>query len=395
MGSAEPIKKPRRLLVVSSGSMQTSVVARNAIGRLKTISEAGAFSRIEYVFFRTSANATHRVDDVLTVHDVAGEPPLATGLRKLLSYETGLRRIAAIAGDLLPEVVSVIDPFQSSVIGRLIARKHKAAFVVTLVSAYKLSYDIAGVRPMGSVSPRIAFSLERRSLAAADMILTDCDFYGRYAVSRGARPERVRVMPRYAEDVSYSTPKSFDWAHHEVAGTPITYVGRLAREKYADDLCSAWERVAISFPDQSFVVLGGGGDSERQFIDRAEAGSLRGRVRIIRGLSGPDVHAAIGSSRLVTVTHGGYALLEAALAGAPIVAYNFEWHPEVITDGETGILVPYRDSNALASGVLRLLGDPALASALGARAGEKTRERFNRHAALDALKRYYSGVYRG
>jgi starch synthase len=55
----------------------------------------------------------------------------------------------------------------------------------------------------------------------------------------------------------------------------------------------------------------------------------------------------------------GLALLEALLASRPVVATNVSSIPEIVVDGETGLLVPPDDPEALAAAVNRVLADPA------------------------------------
>ncbi|HKW43205.1 MAG TPA: glycosyltransferase family 4 protein, partial [Thermoplasmata archaeon] len=64
-------------------------------------------------------------------------------------------------------------------------------------------------------------------------------------------------------------------------------------------------------------------------------------------------------------------MLEAMSSGAPVVASDVGGIPEVIVSYENGILVPPRNSEALASAMLQLLDDPSLAARLG-RAGRAT-----------------------
>src|SRR5439155_22721199 len=61
----------------------------------------------------------------------------------------------------------------------------------------------------------------------------------------------------------------------------------------------------------------------------------------------------------------GLALLEAMLAGKPVVATRLCATPEVVADGETGLLVPPDDAEAVAEAVTTLLADPVLAAAMG------------------------------
>ena len=78
-------------------------------------------------------------------------------------------------------------------------------------------------------------------------------------------------------------------------------------------------------------------------------------------------------------------LLEAQSQGLPVVATRVSAIPELVTDGETGLLARPDDETAMADALLRLIGDPALALALG-RAGERrVRGRFDSEAWLDRL----------
>ena len=75
----------------------------------------------------------------------------------------------------------------------------------------------------------------------------------------------------------------------------------------------------------------------------------------------PDIlalHKAFDIFVMSSVTEGlGTSLLDAMAAGKPIVATTAGGMPEVVKDGETGILVPPRDDRALADAIVRLLTD--------------------------------------
>ena len=64
----------------------------------------------------------------------------------------------------------------------------------------------------------------------------------------------------------------------------------------------------------------------------------------------------------------GRALVEAALAGAAIVAYDYEWQAEFLSSGENAVIVPYRDTAAMANAVVELVHDRNRARELGAKA---------------------------
>jgi glycosyltransferase involved in cell wall biosynthesis len=85
----------------------------------------------------------------------------------------------------------------------------------------------------------------------------------------------------------------------------------------------------------------------------------------------------------------GRTLVEAMAAARPVVATAVGGVPEIIDDGVTGLLVPPHDPSALASGVARLLSDPALRARMG-RAG---REHASRHFGVDVCAERVLSVY--
>src|SRR5262249_26791365 len=83
-------------------------------------------------------------------------------------------------------------------------------------------------------------------------------------------------------------------------------------------------------------------------------------------------------------------LLESMAAARPIVASRVAGIPEVVTDGEHGLLIPERDPDALAVAITGLLDDRALAQRLGAAA----RRRILDELTWDATAERFEAVYR-
>jgi glycosyltransferase involved in cell wall biosynthesis len=76
-------------------------------------------------------------------------------------------------------------------------------------------------------------------------------------------------------------------------------------------------------------------------------------------------------------------------AGLPVVASAVGGVPEIVADGETGLLVPAGDAAALAAALEQLLADAALRRSLGAAGRERVRARFD----LDELRRAHLDLY--
>ena len=87
----------------------------------------------------------------------------------------------------------------------------------------------------------------------------------------------------------------------------------------------------------------------------------------------------------------GVLLIEAMAAGLPAAASNNAGIPDIITDGETGILVPPKDAVKLADAIRRLIEDKELRTKLGREARKRAEGIFNINDALDKLEKFYGG----
>jgi L-malate glycosyltransferase len=86
------------------------------------------------------------------------------------------------------------------------------------------------------------------------------------------------------------------------------------------------------------------------------------------------------------------ALMEAMSCGCCAVASRVGGNPELITDGETGMLFEARDVDGLAETLRSLLQDSALRAALAARAQRKVQERFSLAAAAQHMGEIYAAL---
>ena len=169
--------------------------------------------------------------------------------------------------------------------------------------------------------------------------------------------------------------------------------GRLAAQKGHRHLIEAIPALAPEIPNVQVVIMGEG--PMRPALERRtrELGVDR-HVRL-PGFH-PDVQSFLcGLDVFVmpSLWEGfGLVLLEAMAAGRPIVASKVSAIPEVIEDGETGLLVPPADASALGGAILRLWHDPSLREKLGNAGRERLRERFSLDQMVDETERVYAEV---
>jgi L-malate glycosyltransferase len=154
-------------------------------------------------------------------------------------------------------------------------------------------------------------------------------------------------------------------------------VANLIPEKGVHLLVEAFSR--IDLPEARLQIVGDGPELGR-LQDLARSRGIESRVTFM-GLR-DDVHALL--QRAHVLVHPcvweeafGLNLAEALATGCPVVASRIGATPEIVTDRDTGLLLPPGDIDALAAAVGSILGDSALREQLGTRARRSAVERFS------------------
>jgi glycosyltransferase involved in cell wall biosynthesis len=179
----------------------------------------------------------------------------------------------------------------------------------------------------------------------------------------------------------------------ELAGRPIIgSVGRLEPRKGHDCLVRAMPIVLRAVPDACLVIAGGDPWGYRRQLEAliCELG-MENNVRLLGFVS--DVESFLGaidvfafSSRLEGL---GQVILEAMLAGKPIVASRIPAITEIISHGVTGLLARPDDEADFARSIISLLRDRDTASAMGQRARRHVDEKWGIEEATKRLIELY------
>lgn len=154
----------------------------------------------------------------------------------------------------------------------------------------------------------------------------------------------------------------------------ILGVGRFIARKGHLTLVRALPRILERLPDARLVLVGQGPYLHRVAREAVRLG-VRDHVRLPGVLSDDELSALYAGCNVFALPTGvsgggqvegfGLVFAEAQAHGKPVVAGHSGGVPDVVTDGETGLLVPPDDPDALTDAILRVLADPALAQRLG------------------------------
>lgn len=175
----------------------------------------------------------------------------------------------------------------------------------------------------------------------------------------------------------------------------VIFVGRLTLQKGIPTLLKAIPRVVSERPNARFLLVGPR-DSEGPFA--VKQGDIDGHFPYVVALGARrDIPALLGLSDVFvfpTQYREGVprVLLEAGLAGLPIVASRMPGCNDVVEDGWNGYLVAPGNAEALASRIVDVLSDRARAKVMGARSVGFVRERFALATVVDQYCDLYEGV---
>jgi glycosyltransferase involved in cell wall biosynthesis len=213
----------------------------------------------------------------------------------------------------------------------------------------------------------------------ADLIITPSRYLAEIVADWGILPSRIRVIYNAPTPEPASGP-SDGWTA-KLLGTPggsfvVLTVARLTPWKGVDVLIRAVERARAEVPGLRLLVAGDG--PERAHLEQLAA-PLGGAVTFLGDLSHPEVLALMRASQVLALGSAyeglSHVLLEAMEAGLPIVASTAGGNPELIQDGENGLLVPYGDVEKLSNALIRLSSDPQLRAKFGERARRDSESR--------------------
>jgi glycosyltransferase involved in cell wall biosynthesis len=171
-----------------------------------------------------------------------------------------------------------------------------------------------------------------------------------------------------------------------VDGPLVGNVARLAEQKGHADLLEA----LAELPDVRAAIVGDGPLRAGLEAQARELG-LAGRVTFTGERDDvPDLLASMDVFAFPSLFEGlCLAVIEAQAAGVPVVATPVGGIRETVVEGETGVVVPVNDPQALAAGIRRVLADPPRARAMAEEARRRVFERFSEARMVERTLELY------
>jgi starch synthase len=194
-------------------------------------------------------------------------------------------------------------------------------------------------------------------------------------------------------------------AKYKISGRYALFVGRITRQKGLAHLLRAWQNVP---PEYGLVIAAGSPDEPHIGEEVAELITLLQRTRNniwwIRQMMPHDELTAVLTAADLFICPSiyeplGIVNLEAMGCATAVLATAVGGIPEVVTDGETGVLVKYSESAAifesdLAEAIVNLMAQPSLLKQYGVAGRRRAQKEFGWKTVADATMQLYESVAR-
>lgn len=285
------------------------------------------------------------------------------------------------------------DPFQWGLAMLVAARTQGVPFCVSVHTDYERGAALdTGAAPRLLFSRRPARFAETLVYRHAGLVLPIRRSLADRVRRRGCPREKIRLFPHSVSERTFTGEDAFDVRRRynlPPSARLVVHAGRLEKDNYADDIAAVAGRLVQSDPDVHVIVCGSGAQQEAMARGVRAAGGAD-RIRFLGFVPQEEVLAWRRQGDVNLCLRAGFSLIEACAAGTPVVAYDVDWHRELVRNGETGFLVPEHDVAGVAERVQRLLAHPDEALRMGDSARRLARRR---HSPAN-VARQKASIYR-
>ena len=221
-----------------------------------------------------------------------------------------------------------------------------------------------------------------------DQVITISNGIREVLLSEGVPGDKVRCVHSAVDVEKFDRPPDPEWFFQALALPPesrvLAVIAQLIHRKGHRHLFAALPEVIEKHPDIRVLLFGKGPKAE-QLQQQIEQQGLAAHVQLIGFRDDlhwimPNLYGVIHPADMEGL---GVSLLQAAAAGVPIVGTNAGGIPEIVRDGENGILIEPQNVSQLRDALLRLLEDEQQARAWGQAGKEIVKAEFSIEAMVE------------
>jgi len=266
--------------------------------------------------------------------------------------------------------IRVGDPYYQGLVGLFLARRFSLPLAVRINGNYDAIYESIG-RPAYPKIFRFRWiekRIDRFVLPRTDLVIGSNRNALEFALANGARSNRSVTVPygSLIHPIHFTDPADRPAPPREwgLGDSPyLLSIGRLEPVKHPEDVIRALSKLAPMHPELRAVLIGDGSLQEDLSVLADSIGVLE-RVVFAGSRDQETIARAAAGASVIVAPMAGRALVEACLSATPVVAYDTDWHAELIAP-DAGVLVSFGAVDEMADAVHRLLMDPTLQQRMG------------------------------
>lgn len=214
-----------------------------------------------------------------------------------------------------------------------------------------------------------------------DLFIAPSQFVKNRLIEKGFPENKIVVIPHFVNRPIEPAPQPNKENY-------ILFFGRLDQSKGTDILIDAIAKLNLPVK----VKIAGGGPQQQQLKKQIERLKLTKRIQLLGPQKNEALMDLIANSSFVVFPSKvhetfGLSIIESQLCGKAVIAARVGATPELITDGQTGILFKAGDSQSLAKAICFLLTNPEQAALMGSRAKNIAKDKYS------AAKHYERIIY--
>lgn len=279
----------------------------------------------------------------------------------------------------------------------LIARRVGPGIGARVINAVHVLPDAARLDGESAARSLLRTTLDRTSRSKVDRFVAVSSEVASGLEAQGVKRERIVVVPNGVNVAALREAAGIAPAQALAPATQrVGFAGRLETVKGCEFFIRAVALLAGSHPEARFFITGTG-SLEPELRSLAAALGLTDRLDFLGHVDSLAPLLAASSVIVVPSLSEAFGLTaaEALALGVPVVASAVGGLPDIVVDGQTGLLVPASDAEAIAAAVSRLLDDAELARRLGAAGRERVSTRFTVERMVEGYLRVYEELAKG
>ena len=264
------------------------------------------------------------------------------------------------------------EPFYRGLFGLFVAKILNIPFCVSVHSDYEKRFRLDGQRGMPLIlnSFHLTNFIQKLVYISADLVLPVRDSLKTKICALGIDKEKIMTIPhglnlKILDTNQKSKKELLNRYKIEESAKIIVFGGRLSRENYVYDLIELAKLLKQHVLQNWCMLLAGDGPEKIELLKQIKANNLSENVKVLGYLDGTTLFNLRKKCDVNLSLMGGFSLIEACLSGRPTIAYDVEWHFELIENGQSGFLVEEGNISHLKGVIVRLFNEPILAKKIG------------------------------